>query len=381
MTKISKILYLITQSEWGGAQRYIFDLATSLPKDRYSAVVAAGLDEEKASQSHNLFTKLDEKSIKSYGLNNLVREINPLKDLKAYFEIKKLLKEIKPDILHLNSSKAGVIGAMAGRRAGIKKIIYTVHGFVFNEPLPTWKKLFYLWAEKFSARYKDQLICVSEFDRQTGIHKNIAPADKFITVHNGLNPVEFMTKAEARSQLNLPAEKKIIGTLAHFYPTKNLKSLIQAANIVIKKYPETTFAIIGDGQLRPELEAEISGLQLNKKIVLLGEKPQAYRYLTAFDIYACSSIKEGLPYSIIEAMQAGLPVVSSKVGGIPEIITDEQNGLLVNPGDPDDLAKAIINILEDEKLAQKLSQQARTDLLTKFSLTQMVSQTETIYQG
>src|SRR3989338_333336 len=192
MFQTTRILYLITQSEFGGAQCYIFDLATNLSLEKYQIAVAAGSNEE-------LFSRLREYNIKTYRLKNLIREINPLKDLRSYFEIKKLLKEIKPDILHLNSSKAGVIGALAGRHAGIKKIIYSVNVFFFNEPLPTWKKLFYLWAEKFSARYKDQLICVSEFDRQTGIHKNIAPADKFITVHNGLNPVEFMTKAEARS--------------------------------------------------------------------------------------------------------------------------------------------------------------------------------------
>ena len=133
MAKISKILYLITQSEWGGAQRYIFDLATNLPLNRYEISVAAGGNQK-------LHTKLDEKNIKSYKLKNLVREINPIKDLKAYFEIKRLLKEVKPDILHLNSSKAGIIGAIASKHAGVKKIIYTVHGFVFNEPMPSWKK-------------------------------------------------------------------------------------------------------------------------------------------------------------------------------------------------------------------------------------------------
>ena len=173
MFQTTRILYLITQSEFGGAQRYIFDLATNLPAEKYQIAVAAGSNEE-------LFSRLREYNIKTYRLKNLIREINPLKDLTAYFEIKKLLKEIKPDILHLNSSKAGVIGAMAGRHIGIKKIIYTVHGFVFNEPLPKWKKLFYLITEKFSARYKDKLICVSEFDRQIGIKKNISRLFAFL---------------------------------------------------------------------------------------------------------------------------------------------------------------------------------------------------------
>ena len=378
MTEKSKILFVVTQAELGGAQRYIFDLATNLPGENYEIAVAAGGNN---STVENLFTKLDEKNVKSYSLKNLVRPVNPWLDLKAYFELKELIKKFKPDILHLNSSKAGVIGALAGRRAKVKKIIYTVHGFVFNEPLPSWKKLFYFWSEKFSAHFKDKLICVSDFDRQTGINKKIAPPKKLVTIHNGLNPVKLLNRNQARTALGLALDKKIVGTIAHFYPTKNLKSLVQAADIVIKKYPETVFAIIGDGQLRSELETEIDHLGLNNKVVLLGEKPQASQYLPAFDIYACSSAKEGLPYLIIEAMKAGLPTVSTNVGGIPEIITDRQNGLLVKSGDSNELAKAIMNILEDDQLAQKLSQQAKTDLLTKFTLVEMITRTEEIYHG
>ena len=125
MAKISKILYLVTQSEGGGAQRYIFDLAKNLPQNQYIVTVAAGGNGE-------LLTKFDETRVSTVTVKNLVREINPIKDLLAYFELKKLFKQQKPDIVHLNSSKAGTIGAIAAKHAGVKKIIYTVHGFVFN---------------------------------------------------------------------------------------------------------------------------------------------------------------------------------------------------------------------------------------------------------
>ncbi len=393
MTEKSKILFVVTQSEWGGAQRYIFDLATNLPPENYEIFVAAGVDND---NRENLLTKLDEKNIKSYSLKNLVREINPWQDLKAYFEIKKLIKTIRPDIIHLNSSKAGVIGAIAGRHAKIKKIIYTVHGFVFNEPLPRWKRSVYLWAEKFSAKLKNKIICVSDFDRQTGIANKIAKAEKFFTIHNGIGEINFLSREEARKNLfsgkdyrlqdtrlaDATAQRasyKLVGTIANFYPTKNLKSLIQAASIVTKKYPETIFAIIGDGQLRSGLETEINNLKLNNKVVLLGEKPRASSQLLAFDIYVCSSVKEGLPYSIMEAMRAGLPIVSTNVGGIPEMIIDQQSGLLVKSNDSDELAKAIINILENDLLSQKLSQQAKIDATKNFDLDKMITQTQEVY--
>lgn len=379
MSKIIKILYLVTQSEFGGAQRYIFDLVTNLSANNYQIEVAAGGNEE-------LFFQLKEKNIKTYQLKNLVREINPVKDLLAYFEIKKFLKEIKPDILHLNSSKAGVIGAVAGKHCNIKKIIYTVHGFVFEEPLPIWKKLFYYWAEKFSAQYKDTLICVSEFDHQIGIQKKIAPEKKLITINNGISEINFLSKEMAKQKLFtsnqqlVTSNQPLVGTIAHFYPTKGLIYLVQAAKIVIERLPETTFAIIGDGQQRKLLQTKIKKLHLAKNFLLLGAKNQAWQYLPAFDIYVCCSVKEGFPFSILEAMAAGLPIVSTKVGGISEMIQNEKTGLLVEPAKPQNLAEAIIKILKNKNLAEKIGYQAQIEVKQKFSLTKMITETEKIYQ-
>ena len=395
MAEISKILYLVTQSEWGGAQRYIFDIASHLTNNQYEIAVAAG-DENKSrtflrgiklrrkvrdKEGNNLFIKLDEKKIKSYKLKNLVREINPIKDLLAYFEIKKIIKEFQPDILHLNSSKAGFIGAVAGKKLRIKKIIYTVHGFVFNEPLPAWKRLFYLIAEKLSAKYKDKLICVSEYDRQSGIQKKIATENKFITITNGIDQLNLMDSKIAKIKLKLPENKVIIGTIANFYQTKGLIYFIQAARIVIDRFPEIVFTIIGDGDLKNQLESEIEKLKLTKNFILTGKINQAHNKLSAFDIYVCSSVKEGFPYSLLEAMQAGLPIVSAEVGGIPEMINNKKNGLLVKPADPAELAQTIIYLLENKKMADQLANQAKKDVYEKFSLEKMIAQTNKIYQG
>lgn len=374
MPKKSKILYLVTQAEWGGAQRYIFDLATNLSQESYDIAVAAG-----AAGSQDLFTKVDAKNIKSYRLKNLVREINPIKDIKAYFEIKKLLKDLKPDILHLNSSKAGVVGAIAGKNAGVKKIIYTVHGFVFNEPLPWWKKMFYLWAEKISARSKHKIICVSEFDKQVGL-KNKIGAKKLITIHNGIKNLKFLDSLQARQELNLPENKKIIGTIANFYPTKGLTYLISAAKIVKQQFPGVIFAIIGDGQLRQALEAQIEQQELKNDFILLGRRENAYQYLSIFDIYVVSSVKEGLPYSVLEAMAAGLPTVTTKVGGIPEIIDNNKNGILIEPKNPQSLADAIIKLIENKNLASQLASQAKLNVAEKFSLEKMLTETTRVYQ-
>jgi len=370
---MKKILYLVTQSEFGGAQRYIIDLASNLSQKNYEITVAAG-------GKDLLFSKLAEKNIKYFCLKNLVREIDLWHDLLAYFEIKKLIKRIRPDIIHLNSSKAGVIGALAGHRLGVKKIIYTVHGFVLNEPMSAWKKKLYLWAERFSGRYKDVLICVSDFDRQVGIKYNIVPEKKLVTINNGIDKINFLEKNEARRYLGLPQDKIIIGTIANFYLTKGLSYFIQAAAIIYKILPEIKFTIIGDGQIRTELETLIKQHGLQNNFILTGAKPEAWKYLKAFDLYICSSVKEGFPFSIIEAMQAQLPIIATKVGGIPEIIQDNATGLLINPANQTELSEAIIKLINNKSLAEQLAGQAQLKALEKLSLRQMVDKTEATYQ-
>lgn len=375
---LTKILYIITISELGGAQRYVADLAINLPKNQYEVAVAAG-------GNGPLFDALAAQGIAVYRLKSLVREINPLKDIAAYFEIKKLIKKIKPDIVHLNSSKAGFIGSFAAKSAGVKKVIYTVHGFVFNEPMAGWKKALYKTVEKYSARAKDVLVCVSKFDQQVGITQRIADPKKLVTIHNGISEPIFLDRNDARRALNLPLDKPVVGTVANFYPTKDLPNLVRAMQLVRQQFSAARCAIIGDGEERNTIEAEIKKSGLEQTVTLCGQYDQSGQYLNRhfkiFDIYICSSVKEGLPFSMLEAMAAGLPIVSTNVGGMPEIIQDGVTGLLVEPRNPKALADAIIKLLSDKQLADRLGEQAKQTVQAKFSLEQMVQATMEVYQS
>lgn len=375
MSNKLKILCVVTQSEWGGAGRYVFDLATNLPKDQFEVAVAAGGKKE-------LFDNLEKNHIQTFHLINLVREINPFSDIKAYFEIKKLIKQWQPDIIHLNSSKAGVIGALSAKACKVKKIIYTAHGFVFNEPLSTWKKKLYIFLERFTAKSKDTIICVSEFDRQTGLKNKITTENKLVTIHNGIGQINFLDKETARKELNLPPEKFVIGTIANFYATKGFDYLLQAAAEVIKNKPETIFQLIGFGDLEDFIRLQIIKLNIENNFFVLNGKTMngaGSKYLKAFNAFALSSVKEGLPYTIIEAMQAGLPIVATKVGGIPEIL-NENNGLLVPAKDSSALAQAILKIIDDKKLAETLGKNAENDAKSDLSLTKMIQETKNIYK-
>lgn len=362
---MEKILYIITQSEWGGASRYVFDLATNLQKSQdYQIHVAAGYNGP-------LFTRLEAQNLPTTRLKHLVRSINPYHDLMAYFELKKILRHIKPDIVHLNSSKAGFIGALAAKNCGVKTIIYTAHGFVFNEPLSAGKKWLYKKIELFSSKIIDKIICVSDKDRQTGIAAGIEP-NKLATIHNGIDTgIQFLPKEKARNFFitKIPnyQNSKLLVSIANFYPTKGLDVLIEAIAKI-----DALLVIIGAGPEEKNLRLRTYDLGLEKKVFFAGSIENASQYLKAFDLFVLPSRKEGLPYALLEAAAAGIPIVATKVGGVPEIIQDGINGYLAEPNDPNHLAN---------KINQALSNPIPPALTTDFTLKTMIAKTLTAYSS
>lgn len=381
-----KILYLITQSELGGAQKYVYDLAINLDPQRYRIEIATG-----GNTDSLWLNELKERGIKIYHLKHAVREINFWHDFLSVGEIYWLLNKAKPTIIHLNSSKVGVSGSLAAwlykkiTRQPLK-IIYTAHGFVFNEPLTILRRAVYLHLERFAGLFKDKIICVSEKDKIVGLNNKVAYHKKFVTIHNGINPqrLNFLEQQTARQQINkllpkLPLPATWVVTVANFYPTKGLIHLIRAAKILSEKYPDLYFVIIGEGGLRLDLEKEIRKLDLSNKVLLLGALDYASKYLKAFDIFCLPSIKEGFPYVILEAMAAEIPIVATSVGGVVEIIEQEKNGLIVLPERPKELAGAIEKIIKQSELKNIFAINNR-EQIKKFSLEKMIRETENVYQ-
>jgi glycosyltransferase involved in cell wall biosynthesis len=393
-----KILYLITQSELGGAQKYVFDLATGL-KCEFEISVAFGEQGEKGE----LVNLLDIENIPFFTIPHLKRNISPFNDLMAVFEIIKLINKIKPDIVHLNSTKVSILGSIAyfflynfysKSTFDIRHstFLYTAHGWVFNEPMGKLKKIFYKYAEKLSASAKNKIICVSEFDRQTAIKEKIAPEKKLITIHNGIAPIVFYSREEAINKINsiirnseLGIRDYLIASIGNLYPTKGYEYAIKAVHLLINNSRLTTpdsqllYIIFGEGEDRPKLESLIKKYGLEKNIILAGRVPDASRLLKAFDIYLCSSVKEGLSYTLIEAMQAGLPIVATRVGGNTELVEDSKSGLIAKPADPEDLADKISILIKNLSFCEKLSIAADRSASADFCVDRMLEQTKKIY--
>jgi len=368
-----KILYIITKSNWGGAQKSVFDLATNLPRNVFEPAVLLG-------GSGELKDKLEGISMQTFAVPILVRDINFIKDIKSFFYILKVIKDFRPDVLHLHSPKAGGLGALAGRLCGVKKIIYTSHGWTFNENRPLWQRRiikFFSWIIGILST-KIIVISNSEFEAVASwplIRK------KLTVIYNGIKMTTFLSTDESRKHLNLPQEALIIGSIGELTGNKNYTDLINVASQLWDKQ-KFILAIIGDGEKRAEITEKIKNDPvLNDHLKILGFKQDASRYLRAFDIFVLPSIKEGLPYVILEAGFAFLPVVATIVGGVPEIIESSKSGLLVQPKDNNGLKNAISFMLEHPKERAKYASALHASVTKKFSFEKMLAQTISLYNS
>jgi glycosyltransferase involved in cell wall biosynthesis len=300
-----KILFVITKSNWGGAQRYVYDLATTLPKDQFDVRVAFGI-------SGLLSEKLQEAGITTHKIFSLRRDVSFGADIKTFFELVRLFREQKPDIVHLNSSKAGGVGALAARLAGVENIIFTVHGWPFLENRSIIAKIFIWIASWFTVLLCHKVICISDYDLRIAKRMPFV-GDKVVRIYNGISPMSFGTGEKIRNVF--PSGAKITGTIGELTKNKNQMVLIEQA----KNNSDMYVAIVGEGEDRPQLEAAIKKYGLAGRVKLFGFIP-ANEVLRSFDVFALPSLKEGLPYVLLEAKAADLPIVANRVGGVGEIL-------------------------------------------------------------
>lgn len=375
-----KICLVVTLPTWGGAQQYTYDLAKSLTDD-YEITVAVG-------QGHNkmLLDRIEKLNIPTYQFKYLVREISPIKDFIAIFEMRKFFHSRNFDIVHLNSSKAGVVGAIAAKLAGVKRVIYTAHGFVFNENLNIFKKLFYIFIELVSFVFTDEIITVSEFDAKSILKLHLISKRKVRVIHNGIdtNSLGFKSRIESRKFFedkigrNL-SDFQIICSISNLFDNKGVDYLIKAADILLLKNKKLMFIVIGEGPCRSRLENLIKEKGIENNFYLIGFVERPEQYLKGIDLYVSSSLKEGLPYSLMYVLNAGIPTISTDAGGSPEVVEDGFSGIIVSKKNPEKIAKEISTIIDNKDLYANFSDNA-TISTKRFSLDKMVEKTKKVYE-
>ncbi|MBP9669379.1 MAG: glycosyltransferase [Candidatus Pacebacteria bacterium] len=331
-----KVLFIITKSNWGGAQRYVADMATNLPAHDYEAVVAAGGTGEPGSASGALLTHLEAAHVRTVHLTSLGRDISIWADIQAFYAIAKVIRHEKPDVLHLNSSKVGGLGALLGRILGVPRVIYTAHGWPFWEERNALSKSIIFLASYLTVLLCHRVICISHADAAAFLR--LPWAKRNITViQNGIAPPVFVPMNEARARLFSQTEidghqqDAWVVTIAELTKNKNLVRALETIAAYNTTHPRRIYySIMGTGEQLALLQQHVKKLGIENHVKLHGFVDNASTYLHAFHVFFLPSLKEGVPYVLLEAQASGLPTVATKVGGIPEI-RNPQMGRLVKP--------------------------------------------------
>ena len=381
--KKKKILYVITKSVWGGAQRYVYDLATRLPTEQFEIGVVCG-------GQGLLVDRLEKAGVRVISPPALSRDIRIARDITAFWQLVRVFASERPDIIHLNSSKVGGLGAVAARIASLATghralVTFTAHGWALREERPWWQRLAIIAASWCAALFQDRIIVLSNADYR--IAELFAARRKLIRVAHGIEKPRFLPRGEGRDffahKLNqhLYRNEPLIGVIAELTRNKGLNYLIDAVNQVKSKIKSLKFKVIimGDGEDRAKLQQEIDAHGLGERVYLAGFIPDAAHYLHGFDLVVLPSVKEGLPYALLEAMHAGVPIIASRVGGIPDLIEDKKSGLLVPPRHPGALAQAIALLMADFKRGALLARAAEKRASTEHRIEAMIQKTIAVY--
>jgi glycosyltransferase involved in cell wall biosynthesis len=316
-------------------------------------------------------------------ISNLCRPIRPWRDLKALFELVRLLRIERPHIVHTHSSKAGVIGRLAAWLAGVPIRVHTVHGFGFNPAQPFWVRLIYVWLERLLALRTTTLVFVSNANRNEAVARRIGNPEKQALIRAAVHLEDHLSLVHTRAapeKIFLSPDDRLVITVGPFKPQKNLLDFVRAAQKAVQRCERVRFLVVGDGVGRNELESEIACLNLSDKIILAGWRSDVPNLLARADIFCMTSLWEGLPMALVEAMAAGLPCVVNAVDGCRDVVENGVTGFLTQPGNHQETADKIIYLLDHPEEARALGQRARESVGPEFACARMIEQHETLYE-
>ncbi len=376
MPQKKKIIYVITKSFWGGAQRYVFDIATNLPKNEFDVLVVAG-------GNGLMIEKLKKEGVRVISLKSLSRNIGFFNEVFATFDLVRIFRKERPNIIHLNSSKILGIGALVGRIVRVPNIISTGHGWAFNEERASWQKFLiriFVW---LSLILTHKIICVSEKTKDDVAHFPFI-LKKIKVIENGIKRPDFLEKDQARKFLieklkirNL-RDKIWIGTISELHKNKGIDYIVKALAL-LKDLP-FIFIIIGAGEEEKRLKETVEKEGIEDKVVFAGFVEDASRYLKAFDIFTLTSLTEALAYVLLEAGFAGLPVLASDTGGLPSIISNEDKGILVPPKDIEKIKNALEGLILNQELRETFGKNLKKSVQENFSFDKFLNKTLEFYR-
>lgn len=381
ITFMVKVVRIIDRLNIGGPAIHVTLLCDAMRSLGWDSVLVHG----RLAPDEGSFEALpDEHGVHVERIESLGRSISPLNDIAAFIRLYRLIRRERPQVVHTHKAKAGLLGRLAARLAGVPLIVHTFHGHLFSGYFGPWKTRLIIASERLMAHLTHKIIVLSPQQREDFVRRyRIAPAGKLRVVPLGLALEKFVHPAsrdEARRQLGIPLDCTAIGIVGRLVPIKNHRLFLAAARTILRELPQCHFVIVGDGELRTDLEQLAARWHLAERVHFTGWLDHLEEVYPAFDIVTLTSNNEGTPVSLIEAMACGVPVVATAVGGVPDVLDNGRLGLLVLPNDATALAATIVETIRNLANAAARAQAARNHVLRTYTVDRLARDMDTLYR-
>ncbi len=374
-----RIVRVIARLNVGGPAIHVSLLTERLGPPHYQSTLVCG---NIAPGEGDMTYFAEQHGVQPVVVPELGRSLHPLRDAVTVWKLYRLLRRIRPDVVHTHTAKAGFVGRVAARLAGVPVVVHTFHGHVFHGYFGPVQTQLFLWLERFAARLSDRIITLSE-----GLREELADTyritgrDRIAVLPLGLD-LDAFTQMPRRSGAfrqawGIPADAPLIGIVGRLVPVKNHMLFLHAAAQMQTELPQARFAIVGDGEMRPQIEAQVDALGLRHATIFTGWQRNLTTVYSDLDVLAVSSVNEGTPVSVIEALASGCPVAATAVGGLPDLLERGKLGRLVPPNDADALAQAILQLLRYPPDGSR----ARTLMRERYGIDRLAGDLDHLYRG
>lgn len=375
------VLHIITRLIVGGAQENTMFTAVLLDRSRYAVDVVSG---PQTGSEGSLIEEVRARGVSLTLEPAIVREVDLVKDLIALFRLTCLIKKGRYTIVHTHSSKAGILGRMAARWAGVPIIVHTVHGWSFHDHMAAPARRAYVFLERLMATFSDALVVVARPDIEKGLRAGVGKPEQYHLIRSAIPLDEFdvagIDRDDVRRELGLPLDAPVLGNVGRFSPQKNPLEWVRVAAKVGRELPQCHFLLVGDGPLRSQVEAALVETGIAGRAVLTGLRRDVPRMLAAMDVFLLTSLWEGLPRVIPQAMSMELPVVASGADGVSEAIRHGGTGFLCAPGDIEGMARCCVTLLCDAPQRHRMGERGRVYARQEFDVRQMAVQIAELYE-
>lgn len=378
-TRPIRLMRLIARLNVGGPAIHVSLLTQKLsPPDYESTLVCGNIDDEEGDMRYYA----EERGVTPVIVPELGRSLNPVRDLVTIIRIIRLIRRLKPDVVHTHTAKAGFVGRVAAWLTGVPVIVHTFHGHVFQGYFSPMLTRIFLLLERITARMTDSVITLSEgLRRELTEDYRVTRKSRITVLPLGLDLHAFITIPRKcgrfREAAGIPPEAPLIGIVGRLVPVKNHALFLESAAEIVKILPQARFAVIGDGELRSALEAQAERLGLRDRVIFTGWLRDLAEVYSDLDVLVISSVNEGTPVSVIEALAAGCPVVGTRVGGLPDILEGGTLGTLVPSGDVHALAEAIAAVVQSPPETES----SRALMNERYGIDRLVHDLDALYRG